>query len=213
MLSITEYKLNPCRLSSIPYWKRAVYQVHRDILIIHRDDLIKETNFLDDTIYFRLKHDLNEIKNVKIDDDYYFKNINVNNIADLKNVMEIINKSYDDIQVTFNQVIEWTKRKVFNNNLWIFLVNNVTQERVALGIAEVDNEVGEGMLEWIQVLPDYRKQKFGQAIVNELLKRFKNKVDFVTVSGKCENITKPEILYRKCGFTGNDYWHVRFNKR
>lgn len=32
--------------------------------------------------------------------------------------------------------------------------------------------------------------------------------DFATVSGKVNNITNPERVYRKCGFEGNDIWHV-----
>ena len=31
---------------------------------------------------------------------------------------------------------------------------------------------------------------------------------FATVSGQCNNPTNPEALYRKCGFTGSDVWHV-----
>ena len=36
----------------------------------------------------------------------------------------------------------------------------------------------------------------------------KEKADFVTVSGECDNPTNPETLYRKCGFNGNDIWYV-----
>jgi len=32
--------------------------------------------------------------------------------------------------------------------------------------------------------------------------------EFATVSGKVNNATSPEILYRKCGFIGNDIWHI-----
>lgn len=39
------------------------------------------------------------------------------------------------------------------------------------------------------------------------------KSDFVTVSGKVDNDTKPEFLYRKCGFTGEDIWHILTKKR
>ena len=39
------------------------------------------------------------------------------------------------------------------------------------GIADYDSEAKELILEWIQVLPEYRGQKIGQLIVNELLRR------------------------------------------
>lgn len=31
---------------------------------------------------------------------------------------------------------------------------------------------------------------------------------FATVSGKIDNPANPERLYRKCGFVGNDVWHI-----
>lgn len=39
----------------------------------------------------------------------------------------------------------------------------------------------------------------GKAIVNELLSRLKTKADFVTVYGRINNTTKPQLLY-KIGF-------------
>ena len=82
---------------------------------------------------------------------------------------------------------------------------------VALGIADFDAEIKEGSLEWIQVLPGKRRMGLGKMIVNELLSRLKGKADFATVSGQIDNATNPEMLYRKCGFTGNDIWYVISN--
>ncbi|HHV46283.1 MAG TPA: GNAT family N-acetyltransferase [Tissierellia bacterium] len=84
---------------------------------------------------------------------------------------------------------------------------------VALGIAELDKNVREGSLEWIQVIPEYRRRGLGQAVVNRLLLNFVGKADFVTVSGQVNNDTNPEKLYRKCGFQGNDIWHVILNMK
>ena len=57
-------------------------------------------------------------------------------------------------------------------------------------------------------MPEYRGKNIGTAIVKALLWRGREYAKFATVSGKVENGTKPEALYRKCGFTGNDVWHV-----
>jgi len=51
----------------------------------------------------------------------------------------------------------------------------------------------------------YNKEK---ALVNRLLLNMVGKADFVTVSGKVNNSTNPEKLYRRCGFQGNDVWHI-----
>lgn len=100
------------------------------------------------------------------------------------------------------------KRRCFCPELWITAVDNANACVVGCGIADFDMEIKEGIIEWIQVLPAYRGKKIGQLIVNELLKRMEDIADFATVSGKVNNQTAPEILYRKCGFVGNDVWHV-----
>ena len=63
-------------------------------------------------------------------------------------------------------------------------------------------------LEWIQVSQRHRGKGLGRYVVSELLRRLKSKAGFATVSGQCNNATNPEMLYRKCGFSGNDVWHI-----
>ncbi|MCL2279392.1 MAG: hypothetical protein FWC20_08325 [Oscillospiraceae bacterium] len=105
--------------------------------------------------------------------------------------------------------MEWTKYPVFDNNIWIWVWDNIANVPAALGIADFDSDISEGSLEWIQVLPNYRGKGFGEAVTLELLFRLSKKADFVTVSGEVENITNPERLYRKCGFTGEAVWIVQ----
>lgn len=87
-----------------------------------------------------------------------------------------------------------------------------SSEYVGCGIADFDTETRELILEWIQVLPQHRGKKIGQLIVTELLYRMKDIADFGTVSGKVDNLTNPEALYRKCGFSGDDVWHILHKK-
>ena len=54
----------------------------------------------------------------------------------------------------------------------------------------------------------WEEKGLAKYIVSELLWRLKGKAGFATVSGQCNNSTNPEKLYRKCGFTGNDVWHI-----
>lgn len=83
-----------------------------------------------------------------------------------------------------------------------------TGKYVGCGMADFDIETKELILEWIQVLPQYRGKKIGQLIVTELLSKMKDVADFATVSSKVDNTTNPEALYRKCGFAGDDAWHI-----
>lgn len=80
-------------------------------------------------------------------------------------------------------------------------------------MADFDSQMQEGIIEWIQVLPEYRGKKIGQLLVNELLLRMKTMAKFATVSGQMNNPSSPEKLYRKCGFVGNDIWHILRSKK
>jgi len=64
-------------------------------------------------------------------------------------------------------------------------------------MADLDTSVKEGVLEWIQVLPQYRRMNLGTSLVNELLNRLKGKAVFATVSGDCSNVSNPIRLYKK----------------
>lgn len=209
MISIDEYKANSCRVSSVPYWKMVTIKKPDNITLIHDADYIAEQNYQGvDTLYFRLIHYLEKVEPINLERMFAYKNVDTNSVNDLKEVVSIINKSYTDIQVDFNQVSLWTRSEVFDKNLWIFITDVDKHKPVALDIAELDKNVREGSLEWIQVLPEYRNRGLGQAVVNRLLLDMVGKADFVTVSGQVNNNTNPEKLYRRCGFQGNDIWHV-----
>jgi len=203
------YIKNPCGTYSIPCWKNKRFQIPDNMKILHdrefEEELLLEYN---DEKYFRLSHDLKDIPQVT-SDEY---RIETATVEDIPLVQDIINQSYTDLSVTYDQLLGYTKSEVYDENLWIIIFEKPNNKPVACGIAELDKELKEGVLEWIQVLPEYRGKKIGQLLVNELLTRLQGKADFVTVSGKVDNATKPEMLYRKCGFTGEDIWHVLTKK-
>lgn len=175
------------------------------MLIIHQKDYLKYnySEYIDEQ-YFRLYHSLEQI-NETILDDFVIKTALR---EDILLFVDIINRSYSDLTVTYEELVGYTETKVYDSNLWVLVFDKINSDIVGCGIAELDKELHEGIIEWIQVLPGYRGKKIGQLIVNELLKRLSRVADFATVSGKINNPTRPEILYRKCGFTGNDIWHV-----
>ena len=203
------YINNPCGTYSIPYWKQMHIQIQENMKIMH-DREFEEGLLLvyNDEKYFRLSHDLKDIPQVT-SDEYRIETATVD---DIPLVQELINRSYQDLSVSCEQLLSYTKSEVYDEKLWIIVSEKLTNKPVACGIAELDKELKEGVLEWIQVLPEYRGKKLGQLLVNELLTRLQGKADFVTVSGKVDNATKPERLYRKCGFTGKDIWHVLTKK-
>lgn len=205
---LDEYLNSPCSSLSIPYWKSKVIKIPQNIKIVHHSDFYGELlNDYYDERYFRLIHYLDDIDD-EMSNEFFVKTAD---LSDIQLIVETINNCYSDLSVSYEQIFSYTKTKVYDSNLWILVYEVKTNQIVGCGIADFDSEVKEGILEWIQVLPEYRGRKIGKLIVNQLLCRMKN-ADFATVSGKVNNVTKPEKLYRQCGFVGNDIWHILYKK-
>ena len=201
MITKEEYFRDPCRAASIPYWKAERIAVPEDMKILHEDDF--RTEMLEqyaDEPYFRLRHDL-RVEPVAVPKGYSLCQGTAEEFA------AHIHECYGN-GMTAAQVRSFAEREVYCPELWLALREDATGKIVATGIGELDREMGEGVLEWIQVSAEYRGRGLGSFIVKELLWRMKDKAKFATVSGQCHNPTNPEALYRKCGFTGKDVWHV-----
>lgn len=179
-----------------------------NIILVHHSQFnnnIKE-QFPNQKSYFKLLHNNKDIIDISIPEDYYIRDVDIN--TEIQMVSDLICSCYDDIKPNVDEVLKWTKHPVFHNNLWIWIIEKKIEKPVALGIAELDMNIKEGVLEWIQVLPSYHGNKLGKILVIELLKRLEPYADFTTVSGEVDNITNPERLYRSCGFGGDDTWHI-----
>lgn len=135
-----------------------------------------------------------------------FRIVNVNVDTETEVVSELIRKCYNDMDVSAESVVNWANHPVFDRDSWIWVIDEKRGVPVGLGIAEVDTTIPEASLERIQVLPEYRGEGLGKAIVLELLGRLQDRVEFTTVSGEVANDIKPEELYRRCGFEGDDVW-------
>lgn len=204
MLSLESYLNDPCGTASIPYWKYKRIVVPGNMKIVHERDRSQDVfHDYNDEAYFRLYHDLKNIDPLTAKDAEM-----VTAESPVDDFVRLINASYRDISVTAEQMERYQQTPVYCPDLWILLKEKGTGTILAGGIADYDREVGELILEWIQVLPRYRRQGYGQLIVNCLLSKMQGIARFATVSGKMNNPSNPEGLYRKCGFTGNDVWHI-----
>ena len=203
MITKEQYLTEPCKVSSIPYWKTEAFPIPNEIKILHHNefDEAQYPNHLDNP-YFRLIHDLKDLAEPELPLGYSLC------AAKLFEYALHINCCYDAISITEEELSCYLLRPVYDAALWLSVKDDHTGAIVATGIAELDREIGEGVLEWIQVSKNHHGCGLGRYIVLELLWRMKDKAGFVTVSGQCHNPTNPEGLYRKCGFTGNDVWHV-----
>ena len=174
------------------------------MIIVHQremtDDLLLAYK---DEPYFRLYHNLKNIRQMTVQGVEI-----VSSGVSVSAFVQLINKSYTDLSVTTEQIKSYRRTPVYCPDLWILLKERNTQAILAGGIADYDEETGELILEWIQVLPPYRGRGYGQLVVNTLLSKMQNKAKFATVSGKMNHPSHPERLYRKCGFVGTDIWHI-----
>ena len=199
------YKENPCGVLSIPYWKNKHIRMPENMRIVHDNQYVL-ANYREyqDEPYFRLYHPLKDIPEITPGGI----SIVTAGPKDIPLFVDVINQSYTDLSVTLEQIHGYTQTEAFCPALWIAAVDHQNFRIAGCGIADFDQEMREGILEWIQVIPAYRGKKIGQMLVTELLKRMAGMADFATVSGNIKNSTSPEMLYRKCGFVGNDIWHI-----
>lgn len=207
MINKEEYILNPCSASSLPFCKEKQIAVPDNMLILHDKDF-NESYLIHykDEKYFRLKHNLIDIIEPVLPNGFVLCD------AALSDFAKHINKCYRGSKLTVDELDSFRKRKVYSKELWIAVKDCKNNKIIGTGIADLDTEIGEGILEWIQVSEKYHGKGIGKFIVNELLQRMKGKASFVTVSGQVNNSTNPEKLYRKCGFEGNDIWHIMHRK-
>ena len=203
MITKKQYLANPCRQSSIPYWKTKNMMLPEGIIILHHDyfNESKYYQYINEP-YFRLFHSLENLSPPQMPEGFVSCDITLKEYADH------INSCYDDIGISESELYRYTMRSMYNAKLWIAVKDKQSGTIVATGIAELDREIDEGVLEWIQVSEEYRRCGLGFYLVSELLWRMRCLASFATVSGRCNNATNPERLYRKCGFIGTDVWHV-----
>lgn len=177
--------------------------VPENLMIQHERDFSDEclTDYMDEP-YFRLFHNLKELPIVGLQDGFVQCNAAPDAYA------EHINTCYSGVKISVAEIKDYIKHKVYAPNLWIAVQDRKNGEIVATGISELDMELGEGIIEWIQVSPAYRGIGLGTYLVAEMLQRMAKKAKFATVSGRVNDPSNPEMLYRKCGFTGDDVWHI-----
>jgi len=130
----------------------------------------------------------------------------------MKDLILQINHSYSKERITVNKddIERWINHPTYDDTLWIKVV--IDGHMIASGIAEYDENTKEGIIEWVQVMPEYQRQGYGRMIVEELLYRLSKKANFATVSGRLHNESNPKCLYESCGFEGSDIWYVCYKQ-
>lgn len=202
LMTKEEYLANPCEKLSIPYWKHLSFKQPGNIEIYHEKDYLEDNSYSHVEKYFRFIHYLK--KSIK----HHQSITNITTNQDIRDVILQINHSYINERIIVNKddIERWISHPTYDGSLWIKIV--IDNRMIASGIAEYDESTKEGVIEWVQVLPEYLGRGYGKIVVQELLYRLSKKADFVTVSGRLFNDSNPKRLYESCGFEGSDIWYV-----
>jgi len=173
--------------------------------LVHEDSLpaFPKGRFKQRQSYFRFHHE-GPVKHLVCPPGFVIKDAHPE--AEVDEVVRVIQGCYANMHVNPEIVRSWQAHPVYASELWVWIEEVETGEKAGLGIAELDPEVPEASLEWIQVLPEFQNRGLGTAMVAELLQRVEGRVLFSTVAGELENPKDPERLYLKCGFSGSDIW-------
>lgn len=205
MLSVKEYKRAPCKSLSLPYWKAQNISVPSHMKIVHNtawDPAL--LNRYTDERFFRIIHYLKSIP------AYSAPGVRLETISHRQTeaLADMIDRSYTNahIHISAEQLHDLTRTPVYCPSLWIGAVLDGTP--VGSILCDYDAQTGEAVIEWLQVLPAYRRRGVASALICRALERMRGMAEFATVSGACANPTQPETVYRKCGFEGNDIWHI-----
>ena len=171
--------------------------------MVLEDDLRSvEVQEYSDERFFKLIHYMKNIEKPILDNRYCMLCCGVSEYA------KHIAACYSDVGISPEELMDYQAHAVYDRDMWIAVIERGQDTIIASGIAEIDADIKEGILEWIQVSPEYRGKGLGKFVVRELLWRMKDKAEFVTVSGKVDNPTNPRDLYLACGFSGEEIWHV-----
>ncbi len=154
-MDIKEYLQNPCGTLSIPYWKYRTLAIPDSIEIIHSRDW--DGQYSSFRRYFRAKHDLNNLDPIGFD----YGVISIDRQAE--QLAGMINASYahEGIAVSEEDILQWKNHETFREDLWVH-ISTGNGIMAASGIAEYDRICREGIIEWVQVLPEYRKKGLGK---------------------------------------------------
>ena len=203
-----DYMRDPCGASPLPYWKAKDFRLPPGMKIVKDSDFHPGllARYVD-TPYFKAMAPLAGRERPELPAGLEAST------ADDAGFSEHIGACYADEWISAGDLRRERALPVYDPALWLALRDRRTGGIAASGIAQLDPAAGEGVLDWIQVSPDWRRRGLGQFIVRELLFRMQGKAAFVTVSGKAGDETRPDLLYQSCGFSGWTLWHILREKR
>lgn len=229
MINIKKYLSDPCNSLSIPYWKAKKTSLRSDTMIVHSSKY-DEVLYRDwqDTKYYRLKHNLLNLKSTNINDHFFYETLNDSNIDDL---ISVLNQNNTEKQYTKEDIKYLMREESFCTDLCILVYYKKIYQKlsepiivydeygqktkvtkhylpVAMIISNFDTETKEASIEQLHVIPSYTKFNLVESMLRETLLRISCIADFATVCGKIDDENNNYELFKKVGFSEEAIWHI-----
>lgn len=144
-----------------------------------------------------LRYDLNYRPKGQTQPQYKAVDFDFANPSHYTKAAEIIRGDSD--WPTEKNIKKMTTYLAFDPTLWFFVEDIATQDLAAISISAYDAEVKQADLDWIYVAPAYQGKGCGRFLIEETIRRCKDKSDSICVSGTVD-------FYRKCGFVNHELW-------
>ena len=196
-----DYLADPCGASSLPFWKAEGTVVPEGVRILREDAFSGCGDGERDEPYFKLLHELKTVPEAPLPEGYAVVPCGA------KALVRHIDSCYTREHLSLDELAAFAALPVFRPEL-LLAVADAAGGLAASGLAALDERIGEGTLEWVQVSAAHRRRGLGSFIICELLRRLRGQARFVTVSGRLNSESDPLALYTSCGFTHPVIWHV-----
>lgn len=97
------------------------------------------------------------------------------------------------------RVRRMTAFSAFAPSLWFFVRDKASGKLIAISISAYSREVRETDLDWIFVLSEYQGKGAGRFLIEETIRRCRDRSNVIRVGGTAD-------FYRKCGFVNDVLW-------
>ena len=201
---IEAYLADPCGTLSIPYYKMIRMQMPPQLRVVHDrafDGALDpgETH----RRYFRLLHTLSRLETPLLPPDYALRRIDERHSPQLASLLGSCYPGKWDAVAALGLLRDPFAYAPLN-------IGAYTSDGILVGccLGAFDAQCREETIEWLAVHPAHRRRGLACALVNTCLKALAGVAGFAAVSGEMDNPSHPLAVYRRCGFTGNDVWHV-----
>ena len=132
-----EYLKDPCRVSSLPFWKTEQLILPRGVTVIRDDLYIAERNGGTEEPYFKLVHRLETLCPPKLPDSFRIVPCEPEGFA------RHIRECYAEEGVNADELRACARRPDYDPELWIAVEDETNGRIAASGIADLDARIGE----------------------------------------------------------------------